>query len=152
MHHSSDDSRIAAARQVLYDAGLAIRSDVVGAEYVTAALAGSQGSDGEAMQQFVTETVWASVWGRPGLDRRSRSLMTIGMLVALNHHTELAVHIRAGLGNGLGRDEIIEAIIHATAYCGTPAGVAAMRVAQDVLADELGPRTTPSETTDRTGR
>ncbi|AZG45740.1 carboxymuconolactone decarboxylase family protein [Gordonia insulae] len=128
------------AHQALYDAGLAVRTEVVGADYVAESLARNADSDGESLQQFVTESVWGSVWTRPGLDRRNRSLMTLGMLVALNHHTELAVHVRAGLVNGLTRDEIVEAIIHATAYCGVPAGIAAMRVAQDVLLRELGPR------------
>ncbi|MYR06721.1 4-carboxymuconolactone decarboxylase [Gordonia sp. SID5947] len=131
---------LAAAHRSLYEAGLDVRSEVVGADYVAESLARSAGSDGEPLQQFVTETVWGSVWTRPGLDRRSRSLMTIGMLVALNHHAELAVHVRAGLGNGLNRDEIVEAIIHATAYCGVPAGIAAMRITQDVLIRELGER------------
>ncbi|GAA3720407.1 4-carboxymuconolactone decarboxylase [Gordonia hankookensis] len=134
------DDPVAAAHRALYEAGLDVRSEVVGADYVAESLARNVGSDGEPLQRFVTESVWGSVWTRPGLDRRSRSLMTIGMLVALNHHAELAVHVRAGLGNGLTRDEVVEAIIHATAYCGVPAGIAAMRVAQDVLIRELGER------------
>ncbi|MEE3849443.1 carboxymuconolactone decarboxylase family protein [Gordonia sp. LSe1-13] len=138
----SSDGRIDAAHRVLYDEGLVVRTDVVGQQYVAESTARAAGSDGAALQQFVTEMVWGSVWTRPGLDRRSRSLMTIGVLVALNHHAELAVHVRGGLRNGLTRDEISEAVIHATAYCGVPAGVAAMRVVQDVLADELGPRST----------
>ncbi|MFW0785567.1 carboxymuconolactone decarboxylase family protein [Gordonia sp. CPCC 206044] len=140
-----NDPALGSARQALYDTGLRIRSDVVGAEYVTESLSRNSGADGEALQEYVTETVWGSVWSRPGLDRRSRSLMTIGMLVALNHHAELAVHVRAALGNGLTRDEIVESIIHATAYCGTPAGIAAMRVTQEVLERELGPRTDAGE-------
>lgn len=117
----------------LWNDGLSVRREVLGDSYVNEALDRNAGTDSEALQVFVTETVWGAVWSRPGLDRRSRSLLNIGMLVALNQHHELAVHIRGGLRNGLTRDEIIESIIHTTAYCGAPAGLAAMRVVQKAL-------------------
>jgi 4-carboxymuconolactone decarboxylase len=87
----------------------------------------------------VTANVWGSVWTRPGLDRRSRSLINLGMLIALRAENELKGHVRGALRNGLTRTEIVETVIHASAYCGAPAGLAAMRVVQEVLDNELGP-------------
>ncbi len=138
---SPDSDTVEAAHQTVFDTGLAVRKEVLGEEYVNTSLDRNRGSDGEALQQYVSEFVWGSVWTRPGLDRRSRSLLNLGMLVAMNQHHELAVHVRGGLTNGLTRDEIVEAIVHATAYCGAPAGLAAMRVVQETLTAELGPRT-----------
>ncbi|MCK8670384.1 carboxymuconolactone decarboxylase family protein [Rhodococcus sp. HM1] len=132
-------STVEDAHTALFGAGLAVRREVLGDAYVDAALERGIGTDGEALQHYVTESVWGSVWTRPGLDRRSRSLLNLGILIALSQHTELAVHVRAGLGNGLTREEITEAVVHATAYVGCPAGVAAMRVVQDTLTAELGP-------------
>lgn len=130
---------IDAAHRAVFDAGLVVRKEVLGGEYVDAALTRNAGTDGEALQQYVSEFVWGSVWTRPGLDRRSRSLINLGMLVALSQHHELAVHVKGGLNNGLSREEIVEAVIHATAYAGAPAGLAAMRVVQQTLTAELGP-------------
>ena len=117
----------------LWNEGLSVRRDVLGDRYVDDSLDKNAGTDSEALQVHITETVWGAVWCRPGLDRRSRSLLNIGMLVALNQHHELAIHVRGGLRNGLTRVEIVESIIQATAYCGAPAGLAAMRVVQKVL-------------------
>lgn len=128
------------AHQQVFDAGLAVRRQVLGASYVDAAVERSRETDSADMQQYVTEMVWGSVWTRPGLDRRSRSLVNLGMLVALGQMHELGLHVRGSLRNGLSRDEIVETIIHATAYCGAPAGLAAMRIAQEALTDELGER------------
>jgi len=113
-----------------------VRREVLGDSYVTESLERTAGTESEALQAHITETVWGAVWNRPGLDRRSRSLLNIGMLVALNQHHELAVHVRGGLRNGLTNSEIVESIVHATAYCGAPAGLAAMRVVQKVLDTE----------------
>jgi 4-carboxymuconolactone decarboxylase len=129
------------AHRALFEVGLTVRKEVLGEDYVDEALRKNAGSDGEVLQTYVSESVWGSVWTRPGLDRRSRSLLNLGMLVALCQYHELAVHVRGALHNGLTRDEIVEAILHATAYCGAPAGLAAMRVVQEVLVSELGPRT-----------
>lgn len=116
-----------------WHAGITVRREVLGDSYVSESLQRTAGTESEALQSHITETVWGAVWTRPGLDRRSRSLLNIGMLVALNQHHELAVHIRGALRNGLTRDEIVESIVHATAYCGAPAGLAAMRVVQKTL-------------------
>ncbi|MEN0139654.1 MAG: carboxymuconolactone decarboxylase family protein [Rhodococcus sp. (in: high G+C Gram-positive bacteria)] len=141
---TADDATAAAHREI-FDAGLVVRKEVLGTDYVDAALTRNAGTDGEALQQYVSEFVWGSVWTRPGLDRRSRSLINLGMLVALSQHHELAVHTRGALNNGLSREEIVEAVIHATAYAGAPAGLAAMRVVQETLTAELGPLTAKDE-------
>ena len=137
----TQDNSLDRAHQTIFDAGLVVRKEVLGAEYVDAALARNAGTDGEELQKFVSEMCWGGVWTRPGLDRRSRSLINLGMLIALSQHHELAVHVRVGLSNGLTRTEISEAVLHATAYVGVPLGMAAMRVVQDVLTAELGPLT-----------
>lgn len=121
-----------------FDEGLEIRRQVMGADFVERALDGAANTDAEDLQHHVTDTVWGAVWGRPGLDRRSRSLMNLGMLIALRAHEELAGHVRAGLTNGLTRTEITEAVIHSAGYCGAPAALSAMRVVQKVLVEELG--------------
>ena len=132
IRHSGDDGR--------YDAGIKVRREVMGDDFVDAALARNAGKDGEELQKHVTATVWGSVWTRDGLSRRDRSLLNIGMLVALRATEELRGHVRGALENGLTRTEITEAIIHASGYCGAPAALSAMKVAQEVLEDELGPK------------
>ena len=129
----SNDAATQTQQTSQWQDGIKVRREVLGDTYVTESLERAAGTESEALQAHITETVWGAVWNRPGLDRRSRSLLNIGMLVALNQHHELAIHLRGGLRNGLTREEIVESIIHATAYCGAPAGLAAMRVAQKVL-------------------
>lgn len=111
----------------------------MGEQYVARALTGAENTDSAALQDFVTDTVWGGVWTRPGLDRRSRSLLNLGILIALRAHEELAGHVRGALRNGLTRTEITETVIHTAGYCGAPAALAAMRVVQKVLDNELGP-------------
>ncbi len=108
------------AHRALFDAGLTVRREVLGDAYVDAALERNAGSDGESLQEYVSEFVWGGVWTRDGLERRDRSLATISILIALGQHQELATHIRAGLGNGLTRKEITETVVHATAYVAAP--------------------------------
>lgn len=122
-----------------FEAGLDIRTEVMGADFVERAFERTRGTDSADIQEFITEHVWGSVWTRPGLDRRSRSLINLGMLIALRAENELRGHVRGALRNGLTRTEIVETVIHASAYCGAPAGLAAMRVVQEVLEAELGP-------------
>lgn len=138
---TSDDSARTnpATNDKRYDAGIQVRREVMGDAFVDAALECNAGSDGEALQKHVTETVWGSVWTRDGLARRDRSLLNIGILVALRATEELRGHVRGALENGLTRTEITEAIIHASGYCGAPAALSAMKVAQEVLVAELGP-------------
>ncbi|MEJ5920316.1 carboxymuconolactone decarboxylase family protein [Corynebacterium sp. H78] len=127
-----------AAQDGRYDAGIRIRREVMGDEFVDAAFSRNEGTDGEQLQKHITETVWGSVWTRDGLGKRDRSLLNIGMLVALRATEELRGHVRGGLRNGLTREEITEAVIHTAGYCGAPAALSAMKVVQDVLVAELG--------------
>jgi len=125
-----------------FDAGLAVRREVMGDDFVDRALTRDLGTDSEAIQRHITETVWGSVWTRDGLSRRDRSLLNLGMLTALRAESELRGHVRGALRNGLSREEITEAIIHTSGYCGAPAALAAMRVVQEVLTEDLGPKQT----------
>lgn len=87
------------------------------------------------MQQLVTEYCWNEVWNRPGLSRRDRSLLNLGMLSALNRQAELRTHVRGALNNGMTRDEIAEVFLQVAIYCGVPAGIDSFRNAQQVLDD-----------------
>lgn len=118
----------------LYDEGMEIRREVLGDEYVDRAMAGAD-DFGRPLQEFVTEWCWGAIWGRPGLDRRTRSLLNIGMTTALNRPHELATHLRGALRNGCTVEEIREVLLQAAVYCGAPAGVDAFRVAREVLGD-----------------
>jgi 4-carboxymuconolactone decarboxylase len=122
--------------QDLYEAGLAVRREVAGAEFVDAALASADDFT-QPMQDFVTEFCWGAVWTRPGLDRRSRSILNIGMLAAANRPDELAGHIKGALTNGLTKQEIQELLLQISIYLGMPAGLGAFRVAKKVF-DEMG--------------
>ena len=90
-------------------------------------------------QEFITDAAWADVWGRPGLDRRTRSAITLALLTALRAEGEIKMHVRAALRHGLTRDEIAEVLLHAAVYSGLPAANAAFRLADEVLRDEYGP-------------
>lgn len=115
-----------------YDEGLAVRREVLGDSYVEQA--GAKTTDfTRDFQRIVTEFAWGTIWTRPGLDRRSRSMITITALIARGHHEELALHIRAGLRNGLSREEIKEVLLQAAVYCGVPDANAAFRVAASVF-------------------
>lgn len=116
--------------------GFATRREVMGDGFVDRAMARAEGTASEAIQYVVTENVWGAIWNRPGLGRRDRSLLNIGMLIALRANAELAGHVRGGLTNGLTREEITEAVIHASGYCGAPAALSAMKTVQEVF-DEL---------------
>ncbi|MFE6923056.1 carboxymuconolactone decarboxylase family protein [Nocardia sp. NPDC057663] len=105
----------------------------MGDQFVDQALARTEGTDSAELQRFVTEHVWGAIWNRPGLDRRSRSLLNLGILTALRAHEELAGHVRGALANGLTREEITEAVLHTVGYCGAPAALSAMRVVQQTF-------------------
>jgi len=125
-----------------YDDGMAVRREVLGDSYVEQASAKTTDFTRD-FQQIVTEFAWGTVWARPGLDRRSRSMVTLTALIALGHHDELALHLRGALRNGLTREEINEVLLQAAVYCGVPAGNAAFRVAQRVF-DELEQQPNPT--------
>jgi 3-oxoadipate enol-lactonase/4-carboxymuconolactone decarboxylase len=123
-----------------YDAGLKVRREVLGDAHVDRALAQADDFSGD-FQEFITRYAWGEIWDRPGLDRRSRSCVTLTALVAGGHLEELAFHTRAALRNGLTPDEIKEVLLQAAVYCGVPAANSAFRVAQQVIREE----TTPTE-------
>ncbi|CAA9962474.1 hypothetical protein CFE70_005895 [Pyrenophora teres f. teres 0-1] len=129
----STDPKYDELHKQLFEEGLKVRRSVVGEEYVNRALENGSTEFSRAGQELVTEMCWGYAWTRPGLDKKQRSLINIGMLMALNRAPELAVHIRGARNNGLSELEIREAIIHATTYCGMPAGVDAMKTAEKVL-------------------
>jgi len=121
--------------QALYDDGLARRRDVLGAEYVDASIA--KADDFMAAFQHITTTwCWGYGWGGDTLDRKTRSLLNLVMLTALGKPAELKLHVKGALANGVSVDEIKEALLHATVYCGIPAGLDAFKAAHQVLIDE----------------
>jgi len=120
----------------LFDRGLEVRRAVLGAEYVDNSL--KQANDFMmAFQNITTEWCWGYAWTRPGLDRKTRSLINLAMLTALNRSPEIKLHVRGALNNGVTVDEIKEVLLHATVYCGIPAGLDAFKAANEVL-KEMG--------------
>jgi 4-carboxymuconolactone decarboxylase len=109
-----------------------VRREVLGDEHVDLALERTTDLTRE-FQELITRYAWGEIWTRPGLDRRTRSCMTLVALVALGRFEELELHLRAALRNGLTRDEIKEVLLHSAVYCGVPAGNSAFAVAQRVL-------------------
>lgn len=122
-----------------FDAGLKVRREVLGDGHVDGVLAGTDDFSGD-FQELVTRYAWGEVWDRPGLDRRTRSCVTLTALVAGGHPEELALHIRAALRNGLTPDEIKEVLLQTAVYCGIPAANSAFRVAQQVVREETTPQ------------
>jgi 4-carboxymuconolactone decarboxylase len=117
-----------------YDAGLAIRKEVLGEAHVERSLA-AVSDFSRPVQEFVTRACWGDVWSRPGLDRRTRSLLNLVMLTALGRNHELGVHVRGALTNGATEQEIQEALLQAAIYCGVPAALESFRVAERVLGE-----------------
>jgi 4-carboxymuconolactone decarboxylase len=115
------------------DDGMRIRREVLGDEHVDRAIERTT-PETEEFQDLITRFAWGEIWARPGLDRRTRSCITLAMLVALNREHELAMHIRAALRNGVTRDEIKEVLLQSAVYCGVPAANGAFAVFRDVLA------------------
>jgi len=120
----------------LFEDGLSTRREVLGADYVDQSLA-SADEFMMTFQRMTTEWCWGRVWNRPGLDRRTRSLLNLAMLTALGRSRELKLHVRGALTNGVSVLEIQETLLHATVYCGIPAGLDAFRAAHEILI-ELG--------------
>lgn len=116
------------------EAGMTVRREVLGDAHVDRAIANTTDLTAD-FQEFITQYAWGSVWARPGLDRRSRSLITLTALVARGHHEELAMHLRAARTNGLTNEEIKELLLQTAIYCGVPDANTAFRIAQDVLAE-----------------
>jgi 3-oxoadipate enol-lactonase/4-carboxymuconolactone decarboxylase len=119
----------------IYDRGMEVRRAVLGDEHVDRAA--SRATDFTAdFQDLITRYAWGEIWTRPGLDRRTRSCITLTALVAGGHDQELAMHVRAALRNGLTPEEIKEVLLQTAIYCGVPAANSAFAIAQEVLADE----------------
>jgi 3-oxoadipate enol-lactonase / 4-carboxymuconolactone decarboxylase len=117
-----------------YDAGMAVRREVLGDAHVDRAVATTNEFTAD-FQELITRYAWGTIWTRPGLDRRSRSLITLTALIARGHHEELAMHLRAARRNGLTNDEIKELLLQTAIYCGVPDANSAFRIAREVLAD-----------------
>jgi 4-carboxymuconolactone decarboxylase len=109
-----------------------MRREVLGDAHVERSLANAS-EFARPMQELVTEYCWGEVWDRPGLSPRDRSLLNLGMLIALNREAEFRLHVRGAVNNGLTVEEIREALLQAAIYCGVPAGIAAFRAAEETL-------------------
>lgn len=120
--------------KALFEAGLKVRREVLGADYVDQSIANANDFM-MAFQHITTEWCWGYGWDRPGLDRKTRSLLNLAMLTALNRAPEIKLHVRGALNNGVSVDEIKEVLLHATIYCGIPAGLDAFKAANEVLVE-----------------
>lgn len=114
-----------------FQKGLAMRKSVLGAEHVARAEANTTPFDAD-YQRFITETAWGTIWTRPGLEKKTRHLLTIAMLAALGRHEELALHVRATRNTGVTPDELKEVLLHVSVYAGVPAANSAFAVAKRV--------------------
>lgn len=117
------------------DVGTKIRREVLGDNHVDRAKAHENDFNAD-FQDLITRYAWGEIWDRPGLSRKTRSMLTISMLVALNRNEELRLHLRAAISNGVSRDEIREVLLHSAVYCGVPAANSAFHVACEVLREE----------------
>jgi 4-carboxymuconolactone decarboxylase len=120
----------------MFEKGLSIRRAVLGADFVDKAIASADDFN-RPLQELVTQYCWGEVWGRPGLDRKTRSIMNLAMLSALNRPHEVKMHIKGALNNGLTKDDIKEVFLQVAIYCGVPAAVDSFRIAKEVF-QELG--------------
>lgn len=118
-----------------FKAGLAVRKAVLGEDYVNNSLANAD-EFMAPIQQFLTENAWGTVWVREGLDRKTRSMLNLAMLTALNRPNELKLHIKGALNNGVTREEMREIFLQAAVYCGAPAGLDSFKIAQQVFKEE----------------
>jgi 4-carboxymuconolactone decarboxylase len=118
-----------------HDKGMEVRREVLGDEHVDGAIEGTTEFTAD-FQDLITRYAWGEVWTRPGLDRRTRSAITLTALIALGHFDELAMHVRAARRNGLSDDEIKEVLLQSAIYCGVPAANHAFAVASEVLEEE----------------
>jgi 4-carboxymuconolactone decarboxylase len=120
-----------------YDRGMEVRREVLGDEHVDAAIARTDAFT-EPFQEFITRYAWGGVWARDGLDRRTRSAITLAVLCALGREHEIAMHVRAAIANGLEPSEISEVLLHTAVYAGVPAANRAFAIADEVLRETGG--------------
>ena len=124
----------------LFDKGLETRREVLGADYVDNAIRNADAFN-MPMQELVTQYCWHEIWNRPGLDRRTRSLLNLAMITALNRPHELKLHVRGAVNNGVTREEIQEVFLQAAIYCGVPASIDSFRTAREVCQEiDAAPR------------
>jgi len=124
----------AATKSSVYKKGLKIRRAVLGRKYVDASIKAADDFN-RPFQELVTEYCWGAVWGRPGLARKTRSLINLAMLTALNRPHEVKLHIKGALNNGVSKDEIREVLLQTAIYCGVPASLDSFRIAREVFAE-----------------
>ena len=127
-----EQARDAHADDAAFQAGLITRTQVMGAEFVDCAF-GNATDYTQPMQEFITRNAWGNVWQRPGLDLKTRSLVTVAMLTALGKQHELKGHVRGALNNGATPEELREVMLHATVYCGFPTAIDAFRTVAEVV-------------------
>ena len=120
----------------MFDKGLAIRRSTLGADFVDKAIASADDFN-RPLQELVTQYCWGEVWGRPGLERKTRSFINLAMIAALNRPHELRLHIKAAMTNGLTKEDIREVFLQVAIYCGIPAGIDSFRAAKEVF-KEMG--------------
>ena len=118
----------------MWEKGLKLRREVLGAEYVDKSVANANDFT-QAFQEITTEWCWGYAWSRPGLDKKTRSMLNLAMLTALNRAPELKLHVRGAITNGVSVEEIKEILVQATIYCGVPAGLDAFKAANEVLTE-----------------
>jgi len=118
----------------MWDKGLKLRREVLGADYVDKSVANANDFT-QAFQEITTEWCWGYAWSRPGLDKKTRSMLNLAMLTALNRAPELKLHVRGAITNGVSVEEIKEILVQATIYCGVPAGLDAFKAANEVLTE-----------------
>ena len=118
-----------------FEKGLEIRRSVLGAEYVDSSINNATDFN-MPMQELVTEYCWGEVWGRPGLPKKTRSMINLAMITALNRPHELKLHVRGAINNGVSKEEIQEVLLQTAIYCGVPAAIDSFRTAKEVL-DEI---------------
>ncbi len=118
--------------QDLFERGLKVRREVLGAEYVDRSIRSADDFN-RPMQELVTQYCWGEIWNRPGLERKTRSLLNLAMLTALNRPHEIRLHVRGALNNGVTKEEIAEVFLQAAIYCGVPAAIDSFRIAREVF-------------------
>lgn len=117
-----------------YDIGMAMRRKILGDAHVDGAEAAKTGLDAD-FQRFITEGAWGSVWSRPGLTHRERSLVTLALLAALGNHEEFALHVRATARTGASPEDVLEAMLHVAVYAGVPRANHALKIAKEIFAE-----------------
>jgi 4-carboxymuconolactone decarboxylase len=119
----------------MYERGLPIRRQVLGSDYVDRSIAEADDFN-RPLQELITEHAWGAIWSRPGLSRKTRSMLNVAMLTALNRPHELRLHVRGALNNGVTSDELREIVMQVAVYCGAPAALDGTRIIREILAEE----------------